>query len=90
MAEEFFTMVDGLVQAGERSERVPELYRQRDRTHLAPHLGRRRIQSIRPKDLSDLLAELRKQGLSPNTVSGIFTQAGAILQHAVVRGYRPD
>jgi hypothetical protein len=37
-----------------------------------------------------MLAQLRKNGLSQNALSGIFNLTGSILQFSVERGYRSD
>jgi integrase len=101
VAAEYLEMLESLVATGERSERTLEAARQRYRTHLEEVLGRVRIQSITARHLSDVLARMRskriKRGsegdttpLSSWTLKSTITLAGAILQHAVVRGYRAD
>jgi integrase len=90
VADEYLTLLKSLVGTGERAERTPEVNRQRYQTHLHDPLGRIRIQSLQPKHLSEVLASMRQKGLSQNTMTGVLTVAGAILNHAVARGYRSD
>jgi integrase len=87
---EYAAMFESLVATGEMSQRTLDLYRQRYRTHLEKALGRRRVQEIQAKHLSDLLSTLRSLNLSSWTTRGILTLAGSILNFAVTRGYRAD
>lgn len=86
VATSFFDMFDALVGAGEKSERTLELYRQRYRSHLQRPLGRLRVQNLRAEHIARVLGDLRRQGLSPWTVKGVYTLLGTILNHAVTRG----
>jgi integrase len=88
--DEYAGMLESLVATDELSQRTLDLYRQRYRTHLEQPLGRRRVQEIQAKHLSDLLSALRRRNLSAWTTRGILMLAGSILNHAVTRGYRAD
>jgi integrase len=88
--DEYEGMLESLVATDELSQRTLDLYRQRYRTHLEQPLGRRRVQEIQAKHLSDLLSALRRRNLSAWTTRGILMLAGSILNHAVTRGYRAD
>jgi hypothetical protein len=72
VAKDFFSTFESLVLAGEKSERTLELYRQRWRTHLEPRLGRLPLQSVRAEHVARLLEELRRAGLSPWTIKGVW------------------
>lgn len=90
VAESFFEMFEALVAAGEKSERTLELYRQRYRTHLKRPLGRLRVQNLRAEHVARVLGELRRQGLSPWTIKGVYTLLGTLLNHAITRGVIND
>ncbi|MEJ7791947.1 MAG: site-specific integrase [Gaiellaceae bacterium] len=90
VASSFFEMFESLVAAGEKSERTLDLYRQRYRSHLERPLGRLRIQNLRAEHVARVLGELRRQGLSPWTITGVYTLLGTILNHAVTRGIIND
>jgi integrase len=79
----FFTMFGGLVASGEKSERTLDGYQQRYRTHIEPRLGGKKLQKLTASDVSRMLAELRKQGLSPWTVRKVFDLLSVILNRAV-------
>jgi integrase len=86
VADDFFAAFESLVLTGEKSERTLELYRQRWRTHLERPLGRIPVQGVRAEHVARVLESLRRSGLSPWTVKGIYTLAGAIFSHAMSRG----
>jgi integrase len=87
VGRDFLDTFEGLVLAGERSERTLELYRQRWRTHIEPRLGRLKVQAVRAGHVSRLLAELRRAELAPWTTQGIYTLLSSVFQHALARGY---
>jgi integrase len=58
------------------------LYRQLYRTHLESTFARRPVQEIRPAQLSVLLADLRRSGLSSWTRRGIYQVLASIFEHA--------
>jgi integrase len=86
VADDFLTLFESLVAAGERSERTLELYKQRHRCYLEPRFGRLPIQKITPDRVARLLAELRSQGKKPWTIKGIYVLLGGIFNHAMSRG----
>jgi integrase len=86
VAEDFLSTFGSLVEAGEKSQRTLDLYEQRWSTHLEPKLGRLRIQSVRPDHVARLLDDLRRAGLAPWTVKGVYVLLGSIFSHAMTRG----
>jgi integrase len=83
---DFSEAFDALVASGDRSPRTLELYKQRWGSHLKERLGKKPAQSIKPADVSALLAHLRNAGLSSWTVNGVFVLLSSILTHAMTRG----
>lgn len=83
--QDFERTFESLVSTGEKSERTLELYRQRWRTHLEPRLGRLPVQKIGAQHIAALFADLRKSGLSPWTLQGVWTLLGSIFTHAQTR-----
>jgi integrase len=86
VADDFLRLFESLVDAGERSERTLELYKQRNRCYLEPRFGRLPIQKVAPDRVARLLAELRSQGKKPWTIKGIYVLLGGIFNHAMSRG----
>jgi integrase len=80
-------MTEALVATGERSERTLELYRQRFETHIAPVIGRRKVQDVRPEHIGAIFARQRQGGLAAWTISGTHTIISAIVSFALSRGY---
>jgi hypothetical protein len=64
VAGEFFELNEALVATGERSQRTLDLYRQRFKTHIAPVLGRRPIQDVRPEHIGAVFSRQRRAGLA--------------------------
>lgn len=85
--EEFSRSFEADVAAGNRSIRTHELYRQRWASHIEKRLGRTPVQGIRAADVLSLLAALRKEGLAPWTVKGVYTLLGSVLSHAMTQSY---
>jgi integrase len=54
--------------------------------HLAPQLGRIPIQHLRAEQIARMLEELRRAGLAPWTVKGVYVLLSSILSHAQARG----
>jgi integrase len=90
VAADFFETLDGLVASGDRSSRTRDVYEQRWRTHVEPHLGHMRIQSITPTHVARMLREVRATGLSNWTTLAILAVLGAIFEHARTRGIIHD
>ena len=86
VADGFLTLFESLVEAGERSERTLDLYKQRNRCYLEPRFGRLPIQNVAPEHVARLLAELRSQGKKPWTIKGIYVLVGGIFNYAMSRG----
>ncbi len=87
VAADYFEAAEARVASGEQAGRTLDLYRQRWSSHLEPRIGRVKVQSLQPTHVSTLLRELREAGLSSWTSHGILTALGAILNHAVARGW---
>jgi integrase len=86
VADDFLRLFESLVEAGERSERTLDLYKQRNRCYLEPPFGRLPIQKVAPEHVSRLLAELRSAGKKPWTIKGIYVLLGGVFNHAMSRG----
>lgn len=86
VTDEFLNVFASLVDAGERSERTLEHYRQQYRSHLQRPLGRLPIQKLTASHVAHVLAQLRAAGKSSWTVSGVYRLLGVILNHALSRG----
>jgi integrase len=83
LAEDLWTLFEGLIASGERAPTTLERYRIQYRVHLSPTLGKRRVQSIRPEHISRLLADLRRQGLD---VASIYSILSRLFRRAVTLG----
>lgn len=56
------------------------------RLHILPRLGSRPIAELRPVDVMDFIATLRREGaLSPKSIGNVHGSLSACLQYAVVR-----
>src|SRR4051794_27007413 len=86
-AEEFFVLTASLVTIGERSQRTLDLYQQRFEKHIAPVIGKRRIQDVRPEHISSIYTRQRNAGLKSWTISGTHTIISGILSFSLSRGY---
>src|SRR5437868_10470462 len=60
---------EALVEAGERGERTLENYRYFLNGHLLPAIGKKRLQELTTDDVAQLIAQLRRKGLSAKTIS---------------------
>jgi len=87
VAKEFLSNFESLVEAGERSARTLERYRDHLDHHLLPSRGRREIQKITPSVIASFLREKRDAGLSPWSCKGMLTPLGRTFALAVRRGY---
>jgi integrase len=87
LADTWLENFEALVEAGERGERTLEHYRYILKNHLLPALGNRRIQEITTDDVAQLIAQLRRKGLSAKTISSDLIPLNRILSHAVRRGH---
>jgi integrase len=83
LAEELWTLFEGLIASGERAPTTLERYRIQYRVHLSPTLGKRRVQSIRPEHISRLLADLRRKGLD---VASVYSILSRLINRAVTLG----
>jgi integrase len=83
VAEEFLADFQSRVVAGECSERTASLYEQRYRTHLEPILATRPLQSLRPRDFTELLRNLRGRGVGASTLRGTLLIASRICSYAI-------
>jgi integrase len=72
--------------ASDRKQATIDLYERIARTHLAPTLGGRTLDRIRPSDVEALIVTKREQGLSPSTVRTIYTVLRGALDVAVRDG----
>jgi integrase len=83
LAQDLWTLFEGLIASGERAPTTLERYKIQYRVHLSPTLGKRRVQSIRPEHVSRLLADLRRQGLD---VASIYSILSRLINRAVTLG----
>jgi integrase len=83
LAEELWTLFEGLIASGERAPTTLERYKIQYCVHLSPTLGKRRVQSIRAEHVSRLLADLRRQGLD---VASIYSILSRLMNRAVTPG----
>jgi integrase len=83
LAQDLWTLFEGLIASGERAPTTLERYQTQYRVHLSPTLGKRRVQSIRPEHVSRLLADLRRQGLD---VASIYSILSRLINRAVTLG----
>lgn len=72
--------------ASDRKQAPIDLYSTVARKHLAPALGGRRLDRIRPSDVEALIVTKRAAGLAPSTVRTIYTVLRAALEVAVRDG----
>ncbi|MCU1668491.1 MAG: integrase family protein [Blastococcus sp.] len=72
--------------ASDRKQATIDLYERIARTHLAPTLGGRTLDRIRPSDVEALIVAKREQGLAPSTVRTIYTVLRGALDVAVRDG----
>jgi integrase len=87
VAGEFFGVTKALVTTGERSQRTLDLYSQRFAKHIAPVMGRCRVQDVGPEHISAIFARQREAGLAAWTISGTQTIISAVISFALTRGY---
>ena len=72
--------------ASDRKQATIDLYSTIARKHLAPALGGRRLDRVRPSDVEALIVTKRAAGLAPSTVRTICTVLRAALDIAVRDG----
>lgn len=72
--------------ASDRKQATVDLYATIARKHLAPFLGNRPLDRIRPSDVEALIVAKRDAGLAPSTVRTIYTVLRAALDVAVRDG----
>jgi integrase len=65
--------------------RTQDCYRNAAQSHLMPSLGRRRLDSISPDELAQLVRELRQSGLSEATIVIVVGVANRIFRYATRR-----
>lgn len=87
VANEFLGITASLIATGERSKRTVDLYRQRFTKHIAPVIGRRRVQDVRVEHIASVFERQRKSGLSSWTICGTHTIMSALFRFALSRGY---
>jgi integrase len=87
VVEEYLAVIASQVAAEERSQRTHDLYRQRYDKHVAPVIGRKRIQDVRPEHVGKIFATQREAGLAPLTIHGTMTLISGIFAFALTRGY---
>lgn len=66
-----------------RATRTAEDDRQRYRDHIAPRLGKRKLEELRPKDVADMIEELRADGLKARTIRNVHSVLVSMLKSAV-------
>lgn len=66
-----------------RTTRTVDDDRQRYRDHIAPHLGRHALDSLRPKDVGALIETLRETGLKARTIRNVHSVLVSMLKSAV-------
>ena len=64
VAHDLFGITDSMVGTGQRSQRTLDLYRQRYEKHIAPTVGKLRIQDVRAEHIGTIFAKQRKAGSS--------------------------
>jgi integrase len=65
-----------------RTTKTADDDRQRYRDHIAPRLGKRALSDLRPKDVADLIAELRAEGLAARTIRNVHSVLVSLLKSA--------
>ena len=63
-----------------------QTYQRQYDKHIATAIGQMDIASVTQADIYDFLAELRSEGLAPNTVKGVFRLLKAAFKYAVEEG----
>jgi integrase len=87
VAVESFADLETRVKAGTRSQRTLDEYRSAWRIHLGPLLGRKRLSRLGPRDVLQLVAWMRHEGLSEWTSHGRITVLRTVLRFARRAGY---
>jgi hypothetical protein len=93
VADEWDSLLEGLVAQGELHERTLETYRTHLDGKILPLLGRRPVQKITPAELDRLITSWREptppreKPLSRATVKGAQVPLKGVLDHAVGNGY---
>jgi integrase len=87
--QDYFPWLDGLVSSGLRAERGVDLYRERWRLHISPHLGHRKIGDVEAHHISEVITAMRRKGLAESTVASALVVLRAIYRIAVGRGLVP-
>jgi integrase len=83
---DYWPMLEGLADAGRRSRRGVELYRNSWRLYIADPLGDVRLGQIDAATLSTWMRSLRARGLSDSTICGALLVVRAIYRLAMRRG----
>jgi integrase len=84
VAQDFFSVFEGLVHSGERAPTTLERYRLQYKKHLKPRLGHVKVQAIRAEHVSRWLADLRRSGLTD--VASLYRLMSVLLNDAATRG----
>lgn len=66
-----------------RTTRTADDDRQRYRDHISPRLGKRKLEDLRPKDVADMVDELRADGLKARTIRNVHSVLVSMLKSAV-------
>ena len=72
LAQAAFAALDARVAVGSASGRIAASYRQRWRTHLAPRIGRRKLNDITKRTVLSLRDELRADGLQESSIGSVL------------------
>jgi integrase len=86
-ADDFFPTLDGLAQAGRRSERGVALYRDKFRLHVEPVLGSRKLAAVETSHVAALIRGMRARGYSEATIAAALVVLRAIYRLARSRGH---
>lgn len=89
VADRWIERFETMIAVGEWRPRTLESHRYHLRHHLHAFAGRR-IASISVDNVAGLIGSLTEEGRSPRTVAGALETLGAILRHALRRGYITD
>jgi integrase len=82
LAELSFEALDAKAMIGKASLRTATEYRRRWRLHLAPRIGRRKLNEITKRTVLSLRDELRAQGLAESSVGSLLVVLRSVLAYA--------
>jgi site-specific recombinase XerD len=82
LAQAAFAALDARVAVGSASGRTVASYRQRWRTHLAPRIGRRKLNDITKRTVLSLRDELRADGLQESSIGSVLVVLRSIFAFA--------